>query len=55
VLPKIGSATDVFLLDAPQVSFFELPSADAPTAEARIALERGGADVVLFVSDATPV
>ena len=37
----VGSATDVFVLDAPQVLLLELPSADAPTTEARIALEQG--------------
>ena len=54
-LPKIGSATDVFLLDAPQVSLFEIPNAGIPTAEARIALEQGGADVLLFVGNSPPV
>jgi CheY-specific phosphatase CheX len=55
LLPSIGGASAVFLLDAPQVSLFEVPNADAPTAEARIALEQGAADVVLFVGSAPQV
>ena len=54
VLPSIGGANAVFVLDAPQVSLLELPTADVPLARTCIALEEGHAELLLFLKGALP-
>jgi Chemotaxis phosphatase CheX len=54
LLPSLGGASAVFLLDAPQVSLLELESGDEPLARACIALEEGHAELLLFLKGTVP-